>query len=100
MSVADQTYLLAIARILREGVAPQVAPGYGRLALLACRHMLLRLAHPTAAAAELPPLPLDQLPADATHIKLLTGGPETHATLAAVVGRISIEVLPDQGPKV
>jgi hypothetical protein len=42
---------------------------------------------------------LDQLPADATHIKLLTGGPETHATLAAVVGRISIEVLADQGPK-
>jgi hypothetical protein len=42
---------------------------------------------------------LDQLPADATHIKLLTGGPETHATLAAVVGRLSIEVLPDQGPK-
>jgi transglutaminase-like putative cysteine protease len=42
---------------------------------------------------------LDQMPADATHIKLLTGGPETHATLAAVVGRLSIEVLADQDPK-
>lgn len=41
---------------------------------------------------------LDQMPADATHIKLLEGGPETHATLAAVVGRLSIEILPDQDP--
>jgi Transglutaminase-like superfamily len=41
---------------------------------------------------------LDQLPADATHIKLLSGGPEAHAALAAVVGRLSIEIVPDQEP--
>ena len=30
-----------------------------------------------------------QMPVDATHVKLLVGGPERHLELAAVVGRIA-----------
>jgi transglutaminase-like putative cysteine protease len=30
-----------------------------------------------------------QLPADATHVKLVEGGPERHAALAATVGRLA-----------
>jgi hypothetical protein len=37
----------------------------------------------------------DQMPADATHIKLLEGGPERHADLLSVIGRLAIEVVPD-----
>jgi len=36
----------------------------------------------------------DQMPADATHLKLIEGGPETHADLMALVGSLSIEILP------
>jgi len=39
----------------------------------------------------------DQMPADATHVKLLEGGPERHATLVPVLGKLSLDVLPD-GP--
>jgi transglutaminase-like putative cysteine protease len=35
----------------------------------------------------------DQMPVDATHIKLLEGGPEVHADMLGVIGRLSIEVL-------
>jgi transglutaminase-like putative cysteine protease len=31
----------------------------------------------------------DQMPADATHVKLLEGGPERHLELAQVVGRLA-----------
>lgn len=34
----------------------------------------------------------DQMPADATHIKLVEGGPERHAELLQVIGRVSIDV--------
>lgn len=37
----------------------------------------------------------DQMPADATHVKLIEGGPETHAALLAVIGKLSIELLPE-----
>jgi hypothetical protein len=37
----------------------------------------------------------DQMPADATHIKLVEGGPEAHAELMSLVGSLSIEILPD-----
>lgn len=37
----------------------------------------------------------DQLPADVTHIKLVAGGPETHAALVPLIGKLSIRVLPD-----
>jgi len=37
----------------------------------------------------------DQTPVDATHVKLIEGGPETHAALMTVIGRLSIELLPD-----
>ncbi len=36
-----------------------------------------------------------QLPADATHLKLLVGGPEQHMGLLDVVGRLQLEVLDD-----
>jgi hypothetical protein len=36
---------------------------------------------------------LGQFPADATHIKLVTGGPEDHLTMVGVMGRLTIEVL-------
>ena len=36
----------------------------------------------------------DQMPADATHVKLIEGGPETHADLMSLVGSLSIEILP------
>ncbi len=36
----------------------------------------------------------DQMPADATHIKLIEGGPEAHADLMSLVGTLSIEILP------
>ncbi|MGD9764653.1 MAG: transglutaminase family protein [Candidatus Binatia bacterium] len=35
----------------------------------------------------------DQMPADATHIKLLEGGPEAHAALLPVIGQLAIEVV-------
>jgi hypothetical protein len=36
----------------------------------------------------------DQMPADATHVKLITGGPETHAALMPVIGKLSLDLLP------
>ena len=36
---------------------------------------------------------LHQFPADATHIKLVEGGPEKHSALLSVVGKLKIEVL-------
>jgi transglutaminase-like putative cysteine protease len=33
-----------------------------------------------------------QFPADATHVKFLEGGPETHARLLGVVGRVKLSV--------
>jgi hypothetical protein len=36
---------------------------------------------------------LNQMPVDATHIKLIEGGPEQHAMLLPVIGRLSIDVL-------
>jgi len=38
----------------------------------------------------------DQMPADATHVKLIDGGPERHAALLGVIGKLSIDVLPEQ----
>src|SRR5262249_23005851 len=35
---------------------------------------------------------LGQLPADATHVKLVEGGPERHVALAGVVDRLAFEV--------
>jgi hypothetical protein len=37
----------------------------------------------------------DQMPADATHVKLIEGGPETHAALVSVIGKLSIDIMPD-----
>lgn len=34
----------------------------------------------------------DQLPTDATHVKLIEGGPERHIALASVIGRLAFEV--------
>ena len=34
----------------------------------------------------------DQMPADATHVKLLEGGPERHVALAGIVGRLAFAV--------
>jgi len=34
----------------------------------------------------------DQLPVDATHVKLMDGGPERHIALVSVVGRLAFEV--------
>jgi hypothetical protein len=36
----------------------------------------------------------DQMPADATHVKLITGGPEMHAALMPVIGKLSLDLLP------
>jgi hypothetical protein len=41
----------------------------------------------------------DQMPADATHVKLVEGGPETHSALLAVIGKLSIDVLPDDAAR-
>jgi hypothetical protein len=38
---------------------------------------------------------LDQIPVDATHVKLVEGGPEKHAALIPVIGRLTIDVLPE-----
>ncbi|HSP96289.1 MAG TPA: transglutaminase-like domain-containing protein [Candidatus Dormibacteraeota bacterium] len=38
----------------------------------------------------------DQMPVDVTHIKLVEGGPETHAALAPLIGKLSIRVLPER----
>ena len=35
----------------------------------------------------------DQFPADATHIKLVEGGPEVHDRLLQVIGRLSVDIL-------
>ncbi len=40
----------------------------------------------------------DQMPADATHIKLIEGGPEAHAALVAIIGKLSLEVIEAEGP--
>jgi hypothetical protein len=37
----------------------------------------------------------DQMPADVTHLKLVEGGPDTHAALVPLIGTLSIRVLPD-----
>lgn len=37
----------------------------------------------------------DQMPADVTHIKLVEGGPETHAALVPLIGKVSINILPE-----
>lgn len=39
----------------------------------------------------------DQLPADVTHLKLIEGGPEAHAALVPLIGKVSIRVLPEPG---
>ena len=39
----------------------------------------------------------DQSPVDATHIKLVEGGPETHGALLPLIGKLSIEVLGASG---
>jgi hypothetical protein len=36
---------------------------------------------------------LDQLPADATHLKFVVGGPEEHFAMMGVIGRLQVEVL-------
>jgi hypothetical protein len=38
----------------------------------------------------------DQMPVDATHVKLIDGGPERHARLAEVVGRLSLTRLEEE----
>jgi transglutaminase-like putative cysteine protease len=38
----------------------------------------------------------DQMPADATHVKLIAGGPEVHAELAPAIGQLSLELLPSE----
>jgi transglutaminase-like putative cysteine protease len=38
----------------------------------------------------------DQMPADATHVKLIEGGPEKHARIAEVVGRLALVRLEDR----
>lgn len=40
----------------------------------------------------------DQMPADATHVKLLDGGPERHLELAQVVGRLAFIAVDDAAP--
>ncbi|MEO8605520.1 MAG: transglutaminase domain-containing protein [bacterium] len=40
----------------------------------------------------------DQMPVDATHIKLIEGGPEMHAGLVPIIGRLSIDLLPPDSP--
>jgi hypothetical protein len=40
----------------------------------------------------------DQMPVDATHIKLVEGGPETHAALVPIIGRLAIDLLPADTP--
>jgi aminoglycoside phosphotransferase (APT) family kinase protein len=62
--LSQQAYLLAIARTLRDTVAPLIEPGQGRLALLACERMLLRLAQPQSDSAGAPSLPLNELPVE------------------------------------
>jgi transglutaminase-like putative cysteine protease len=36
---------------------------------------------------------MDQMPADASHVKLLEGGPETHATLLPLLGNLAVDVV-------
>jgi len=36
---------------------------------------------------------LDQIPTDATHVKLIEGGPERHLQLAEVIGRLSFATM-------
>ncbi|MDX2168591.1 MAG: transglutaminase domain-containing protein [Deltaproteobacteria bacterium] len=38
----------------------------------------------------------DQSPVDVTHIKLVEGGPEAHAALVPVIGRLTLDVLPGE----
>lgn len=38
----------------------------------------------------------DQMPADVTHLKLVEGGPEAHAALVPLIGKVSIQVLPER----
>jgi hypothetical protein len=37
----------------------------------------------------------DQMPADATHVKLIEGGPERHGDMMGLIGKLSIELLPE-----
>jgi aminoglycoside phosphotransferase (APT) family kinase protein len=60
--MSNQAYLLAIARTLRDTVAPKVEAGHGRLALLACERILLRLAQPHSDHVAALTLPLANLP--------------------------------------
>lgn len=43
---------------------------------------------------------LHQFPADATHVKFVVGGPEEHAAMLGIVGRLGIEVLDDDVARV
>jgi hypothetical protein len=36
---------------------------------------------------------LNQLPADATHLKFVVGGPDEHFAMIEIVGRLQVEVL-------
>jgi transglutaminase-like putative cysteine protease len=36
---------------------------------------------------------MDQMPADASHVKLLEGGPEEHAALLPLLGKLSVDVI-------
>jgi len=38
----------------------------------------------------------NQLPADATHIKFVVGGPEEHVAMLGIIGRLGIDVLDDR----
>ena len=40
----------------------------------------------------------DQMPADATHIKLIEGGPDMHVALVPVIGQLSVEVVEPAPP--
>jgi len=40
----------------------------------------------------------DQMPADATHIKLIEGGPDTHVALVPVIGQLTVEIVDDDSP--
>jgi aminoglycoside phosphotransferase (APT) family kinase protein len=63
--MSEKAYLLAVARTLRDIVAPLVESGHGQLALLSCERILLRLAHPQQSdEAKVPSLTLDELPPD------------------------------------
>lgn len=41
---------------------------------------------------------LDQMPVDATHVRLVSGGPESHAALVPLMGRLAIEIVSADPP--